>query len=162
MGPLESEIILVTGGTGLVGRAVQEIIAQDKPQGETWVFIGSKDADLTSYEETKALFERVKPTQIIHLAAFVGGLFANMVRSGTPWDILIHIFCAHIDWPPDSQTPDCCGERVLMSMMHVNDSIRSVLNGKKKHLGDIYNSWRAQFVQLEDLIKKQQFEVRCT
>ena len=99
MGPLESEIILVTGGTGLVGRAVQEIIEQDKPQGETWVFIGSKDADLTNYEETKALFERVKPTQIIHLAAFVGGLFANMVRSVTPADILIHTFCAHIDFP---------------------------------------------------------------
>ncbi|EIE22791.1 putative GDP-L-fucose synthetase [Coccomyxa subellipsoidea C-169] len=78
MGPLDGEVILVTGGTGLVGKAVQEIIAQDPPKGETWVFIGSKDADLTSYEETKALFERVKPTQIIHLAAFVGGLFANM------------------------------------------------------------------------------------
>jgi GDP-L-fucose synthase len=79
MGPLEGEIVLVTGGTGLVGRAVEEIVSQDTLKGETWVFIGSKDADLTSYEETKALFELVKPTQVIHLAAFVGGLFANMV-----------------------------------------------------------------------------------
>ncbi len=90
MGPLDGEVILVTGGTGLVGKAVQEIIAQDPPKGETWVFIGSKDADLTSYEETKALFERVKPTQIIHLAAFVGGLFANMVSSAEASNILIH------------------------------------------------------------------------
>ena len=80
MGPLEKEVVLVTGGTGLVGRAIQDVIAQDPPKGETWVFVGSKDADLTSYEETKAVFERVKPTQVIHLAAFVGGLFANMVR----------------------------------------------------------------------------------
>ena len=95
MGPLEGEIILVTGGTGLVGKAVQEIIAKDPPKGETWVFIGSKDADLTSYDETKALFERVKPTQIIHLAAFVGGLFANMVRSGKTANILNHTLNSH-------------------------------------------------------------------
>lgn len=29
-------------------------------------------------EETRALFERVKPTHVIHLAAFVGGLFRNL------------------------------------------------------------------------------------
>ena len=28
--------------------------------------------------ETKAVFERVKPTHVIHLAAFVGGLFRNL------------------------------------------------------------------------------------
>lgn len=73
------DVILVTGGTGLVGRAVQEIIAENPPSDETWVFAGSKDADLISYESTKALFERVKPTKVLHLAAYVGGLFANMV-----------------------------------------------------------------------------------
>ena len=71
---------MVTGGTGLVGRAVQEIIDAEKPANEEWVFVGSKDADLTDFASTKALFERVKPTQVLHLAAFVGGLFANMVR----------------------------------------------------------------------------------
>ena len=29
-------------------------------------------------ESTKALFERVKPTHVIHLAAMVGGLFRNL------------------------------------------------------------------------------------
>jgi len=28
--------------------------------------------------QTKALFERIKPTHVIHLAAMVGGLFRNM------------------------------------------------------------------------------------
>jgi GDP-L-fucose synthase len=78
--PGNKEVVLVTGGTGLVGKAVQEIIEADPPANEEWVFVGSKDADLTNYESTKALFERVKPTQVLHLAAFVGGLFANMVR----------------------------------------------------------------------------------
>ena len=78
--PLVEDIVLVTGGTGLVGRAVQEVISADPPAGQKWVFVGSKDADLTSYESTRALFERVRPTQVLHLAAFVGGLFANMVH----------------------------------------------------------------------------------
>lgn len=38
----------------------------------------TQDADLTNREETRALFERVNPTHVIHLAAFVGGLFRNL------------------------------------------------------------------------------------
>jgi len=78
----ESKVILVTGGTGLVGRAVQYISEQEPRPDERWVFIGSKDADLLSAEATQALFDRVKPTHVLHLAAQVGGLFANMVSGG--------------------------------------------------------------------------------
>eukprot|EP00983_Pelagomonas_calceolata_P034977 1094730-Pelagomonas_calceolata.AAC.3 len=70
--------VLVTGGGGLVGKAVQEVIAQSPPANETWVFATSKDADLTNYESAKALFQRHKPTHVLHLAARVGGLFSNM------------------------------------------------------------------------------------
>lgn len=28
--------------------------------------------------QTKAVFDRIKPTHVIHLAAFVGGLFRNL------------------------------------------------------------------------------------
>ena len=81
MGPLENtDVILVTGGTGLVGRAMQEVIASESPVGEQWIFVGSKQADLTDYKSTKALFDSIKPTLVIHLAAYVGGLFCNMVR----------------------------------------------------------------------------------
>lgn len=73
------KVILVTGGTGLVGRAVQYISEQEPRADERWVFIGSKDADLLSAESTNALFARVRPTHVLHLAARVGGLFANMV-----------------------------------------------------------------------------------
>ena len=41
-------------------------------------FAKREDADLTSYEQTEKLFKRVKPAYVIHLAAMVGGLFANM------------------------------------------------------------------------------------
>ncbi|KAF5833616.1 putative GDP-L-fucose synthetase [Dunaliella salina] len=70
--------VLVTGGGGLVGKAVQEVIAQSPPANEAWVFATSKDADLTNYESAKALFQRHKPTHVLHLAARVGGLFSNM------------------------------------------------------------------------------------
>lgn len=39
-------VVLVTGGTGLVGRAIQSVIEHDKRENEKWVFVGSKDADL--------------------------------------------------------------------------------------------------------------------
>ena len=39
-------VVLVTGGTGLVGRAIQNVIENDKRENEKWIFIGSKDADL--------------------------------------------------------------------------------------------------------------------
>lgn len=40
------KVILVTGGTGLVGKAIQSIIENDSKSDELWVFIGSKDGDL--------------------------------------------------------------------------------------------------------------------
>lgn len=40
--------ILVTGGSGLVGRAIQKVVADGAGlPGEDWVFVSSKDADLT-------------------------------------------------------------------------------------------------------------------
>lgn len=75
-------VILVTGGSGLVGKAVQEFVTSGAgaaaAAGEKWVFLTSKDADLRDREQTFALFERMRPTHVIHLAAFVGGLFRNM------------------------------------------------------------------------------------
>jgi hypothetical protein len=74
-------VILVTGGTGLVGKAVEAYVkgkgAADA-EGETWVFLSSKDADLRDRGQTFALFEKHRPTAVIHLAAFVGGLFRNL------------------------------------------------------------------------------------
>ncbi|NXY52229.1 FCL synthase, partial [Ceuthmochares aereus] len=78
VGPVTKRI-LVTGGTGLVGKAIEKVVADGEGQpDEEWIFVSSKDADLTSAVETKTLFERHKPTHVIHLAAMVGGLFKNI------------------------------------------------------------------------------------
>lgn len=78
-------IILVTGGTGLVGKAIQHVIETEpegsrfgKKSGEKWIFVSSSEADLKDTEQTKRLFEKYKPTHVIHLAAIVGGLYINM------------------------------------------------------------------------------------
>ncbi|KAI8610492.1 hypothetical protein BC830DRAFT_1145541 [Chytriomyces sp. MP71] len=76
--------ILVTGSSGLVGKAIQKVVntcpdaRYARKEDEEWIFVTSKDADLRDLAQTQALFDRVKPTHVIHLAAFVGGLFRNM------------------------------------------------------------------------------------
>jgi len=72
------KVILVTGGTGLVGKGIQTVVEAEPKENETWIFLGSKDGNLMSETETEALFEKHQPTHVIHLAALVGGLFANM------------------------------------------------------------------------------------
>lgn len=41
--------ILVTGGTGLVGRAIKDVLeaTEQRTDDEEWFFVGSKEADLT-------------------------------------------------------------------------------------------------------------------
>jgi GDP-L-fucose synthase len=44
----EKKVILVTGGTGLVGRAIEAIVQkEEKRPDEEWYFASTKDADLS-------------------------------------------------------------------------------------------------------------------
>ena len=79
-------IILVTGGTGMVGRAIQRYIKTLETE-HVYHFVGSKDADLTELSQTKSLFDRINPTQVIHLAAVVGGLFFNINNNAQMFDL---------------------------------------------------------------------------
>lgn len=62
--------ILVTGGSGLVGRHLQELL----PEAE---YISSKDYDLRSESDVKRLFQS-EWGHVVHLAARVGGILENM------------------------------------------------------------------------------------
>ena len=91
--------VLVTGGTGLVGSAIKKI--KDDYDDYTFFFISSKNCDLTNYERTKKLFERLRPQYVIHLAANVGGLFKNMNHKVEMYEVntLINLNvlkCAHL------------------------------------------------------------------
>jgi GDP-L-fucose synthase len=79
MSEQKNKVVLVTGGTGLVGSAIKHMVEDEmKRDDERFVFLSSKDANLNDYNETKALFLKHKPTHVIHLAALVGGLFKNL------------------------------------------------------------------------------------
>lgn len=81
--------VLVTGGTGLVGKALEKVVEEQKVPNETWVFLSSRDADLRDLEACRALFAEHQPTHVIHLAAFVGGLFRNMAEPANFYDFNI-------------------------------------------------------------------------
>jgi len=75
----KQRVVMVTGGTGLVGKGIEAFLASDdEAKNESWIFLSSRDGDLRSMEDTQAIFRKFRPTHVIHLAAKVGGLFANM------------------------------------------------------------------------------------
>ncbi|KAL3311134.1 GDP-L-fucose synthase [Cichlidogyrus casuarinus] len=74
-------VVLVTGGTGLVGNGVRlalESEAGSKYRDFKFVYFGMHDCDLIDKQNTKQFFKKFSPKYVIHLAARVGGLFANM------------------------------------------------------------------------------------
>uniref|UniRef100_A0A8C7L8D7 GDP-L-fucose synthase n=1 Tax=Oncorhynchus kisutch TaxID=8019 RepID=A0A8C7L8D7_ONCKI len=72
--------VLVTGGSGLVGKAIEHVVKQEGGclKGEQWTFLSSKEANLVDLQQTRAVFEKYRPTHVIHLAAKVGGLYLHM------------------------------------------------------------------------------------
>lgn len=81
-----SSVVLVTGGSGLVGKAIEHVWEEVGPKDVKLVLASSKDADLRNEQETLQLFDKVQPTFLIHLAASVGGLYKNMTSGA---DMLI-------------------------------------------------------------------------
>lgn len=65
--------ILVTGGTGMLGSSFLNINTRHE-----LVLVGSKDFDLTAPEAAIQMIKKYNPDSIIHLAAKVGGVKANI------------------------------------------------------------------------------------
>jgi len=63
--------ILVTGGSGLIGTYLKEILPDA-------TYVSSKDFNLINQEEVSLMFKKIKPTTVIHLAALVGGIHHNI------------------------------------------------------------------------------------
>ena len=68
---MNSSRILVTGGSGLVGRHLKDILPEA-------VYISSKDFDLTNIDRVHAMLDYFRPKVVIHLAARVGGILDNI------------------------------------------------------------------------------------
>ena len=65
--------ILVTGGNGLVGKHLQDILPDA-------VYVSSKDYDLTKDYNVREMLSSEKPDIVIHLAARVGGILDNITH----------------------------------------------------------------------------------
>ncbi len=79
--------ILITGANGLVGSAIRRLNPDNS------VFVTREDGDLTDFRQAMAIFEKHKPTHVIHAAARVGGIGANMHHPGEYFrnNILINV-----------------------------------------------------------------------
>ena len=64
-------MILVTGGSGLVGKHLQDILPDA-------TYISSTDYDLTDLQQVRDMMNEYQPTSVIHLAARVGGIVDNI------------------------------------------------------------------------------------
>lgn len=69
------KIVLVTGGSGLVGQGIQKIKSN---YDYDFIFATSKMCNLINYNDTRDFFKKIRPNYVIHLAANVGGLYKNM------------------------------------------------------------------------------------
>lgn len=71
-----ADTILVTGGTGLVGR---NLVDRLEALGRAVVSVGG-ERDLRESEVAHRLFAEVRPSVVFHLAARVGGIYANSTQ----------------------------------------------------------------------------------
>lgn len=77
--------VLVTGGTGLVGRGIKSVLMSRYPDSNIvydWHFLSSRDVNLLDRKATFAFFKKMRPSYVIHLAARVGGLYRNSRNEG--------------------------------------------------------------------------------
>lgn len=63
--------ILVTGGSGLIGCYLQQLMPEA-------TYVSSKDFNLLNEDQVITMFSKIKPKIVIHLAAMVGGVHHNI------------------------------------------------------------------------------------
>ncbi|KAE9389283.1 epimerase-domain-containing protein [Gymnopus androsaceus JB14] len=88
-----ASIVLVTGGSGLVGKAIEYVIATEpigsrfgKKEGETWIFAKSSEADLRDAEQalgTRWICDLYQNFVCLTSLCLVGGVYKNMKANST-------------------------------------------------------------------------------
>jgi len=68
--------VVITGGKGFLGKHVVEAVSRRSP--ELVYSVESSEYDLRDAGAIQSMLQKVRPTMVIHLAARVGGIGANM------------------------------------------------------------------------------------
>ncbi len=79
---LTRERIVITGGTGFLGRRLQAVLLQRGVAAEHLRIPTHDRFDLTCEADVARMVETMDPTVVIHLAAEVGGIGANRANPG--------------------------------------------------------------------------------
>jgi GDP-L-fucose synthase len=82
MTDLATKRIVITGGAGFLGQAVQRVLAARGVRPEQIVVPRRRELDLTVESNVEQLYAEARPQVVIHLAAEVGGIGANMAHPG--------------------------------------------------------------------------------
>jgi GDP-L-fucose synthase len=125
------EKTLVTGANGLLGYAIRQmnLVGFD--------YLTRGDVDLTNFNETKQTFAELKPKNVIHLAAQVGGIGGNLIHSGEYFrnNILINTNVLE-----SARTADVSKLISFMSTCVFPDKCTYPLNEKDLHNGPPHSS----------------------
>ncbi|KIJ46374.1 hypothetical protein M422DRAFT_165368, partial [Sphaerobolus stellatus SS14] len=153
-------------GSGLVGKAIEHIINTEaegsrfgKLPGEKWIFARSADGDLRDVEQTKKMYEKYKPTHVIHLAALVGGLFKNMKYKLTFLRDNLAINSNVLEISHQNKV-----EKVIscLSTCVFPDKVEYPLDENKIHIGEPHDSnfgyaYAKRMVDVQDRAYKEEF-----
>lgn len=118
--------ILVTGGNGLLGKALQEIMPEAK-------YVSSADYDLTNHEDVNKMFRYIRPDVVIHLAALVSGIQDNIKRPADHFEdnILMNTFM--VQMAHKFKTPRFMG--MLSTCIYPDTSLIYPLTEENIHYG---------------------------
>jgi GDP-L-fucose synthase len=150
--------ILVTGGSGLIGSAIQKISCNYKHF--EFIFISSKNCDLKDFNSTLNYFNLIKPDFVIHLAANVGGLFKNMNQKVSMFEdnILINMNVLRASHLTNVEKLVCCLSTCIFpdkTTYPINETM--LHNGPPHHSNDAY-AYAKRMLEVQCKCYQEQFD----
>ena len=123
---MDKSKILITGGTGMVGHALQKIIPDA-------TYISSKDYDLTNEHHVKTLMQESSWNVVIHLAAKVGGIIDNMTKQSDYFEENVLMNTNLVKWARQTNVKQFIG--VLSTCIYPDIVDSYPMNESVLHLG---------------------------